>query len=84
LISIPDFPSGAMENWGLVGFRETSLLYSNKTNSPSSKQSIALTIAHELAHFVCNHLYPLLSRNFMTIILFIFKWFGNLVTCKWW
>ena len=52
MIALPEFPSGAMENWGLIGFRETSLLYSNKTSSASSKQNIALTIAHELAHFV--------------------------------
>ena len=40
-----------MENWGLIGFRETSLLYSDTTSSPASKQNIALTVAHEVAHF---------------------------------
>lgn len=40
-----------MENWGLIGFRETSLLYSSQTNSAANKQSISLTIAHEVAHF---------------------------------
>lgn len=41
-----------MEHWGLIGFRETNLLYSETNNSPADKQNIALVIAHELAHFV--------------------------------
>ena len=45
-----------MENWGLIGFRETRLLYSDSKNSPSEKQSVAFTIAHEISHFVRNKL----------------------------
>jgi aminopeptidase N len=41
-----------MENWGLVTYRETALLFSDESNSLSNKQSVATTIAHELAHFV--------------------------------
>lgn len=51
LIALPNFPSGAMEHWGLIGFRETSLLYSDQSNSLANKQSVAFVIAHELAHF---------------------------------
>lgn len=49
LISIKDFSAGAMENWGLITFRETSLL-SNENTSMSSTLLITETIAHELAH----------------------------------
>jgi len=49
LIGIPDFSSGAMENWGLITFRETQLLV-EKDISLDEKQSIAQTICHELAH----------------------------------
>lgn len=50
LIGIPDFAAGAMENWGLVTFREVDLLY-EKVNSPaSSRQRVATVIAHEFAH----------------------------------
>lgn len=36
---------------GIVGYRETSLLFRDGKNSDSSKQSVAFTIAHEIAHF---------------------------------
>ena len=51
MIAFPDFPSGAMEHWGLVGFRETNLLFEDSKNSASNKQSVAFVIAHEVAHF---------------------------------
>ena len=41
-----------MENWGLITFRETSLLVGNQS-SPLDKQLIANVVAHELAHQVC-------------------------------
>ena len=50
LIAIPDFGAGAMENWGLITYRETSLLYSPERSSASSQQWVAVVVAHELAH----------------------------------
>ncbi|XP_045368472.2 endoplasmic reticulum aminopeptidase 2 isoform X2 [Camelus bactrianus] len=50
LVAIPDFASGAMENWGLITYRETSLLFDPKTSSTSDKLWITEVIAHELAH----------------------------------
>ncbi|XP_055381623.1 aminopeptidase N isoform X2 [Condylostylus longicornis] len=53
LVSIPDFGFGAMENWGLITFRDSSLLVPDdeeRTSSASHTESVALTIAHELAH----------------------------------
>jgi len=50
LVAIPDFEAGAMENWGLITFRETALLYDEKSASPIVKQYVATVIAHELAH----------------------------------
>ncbi|XP_038145962.1 leucyl-cystinyl aminopeptidase [Cyprinodon tularosa] len=49
LVAIPDFLAGAMENWGLVTFRETTLLLDNSSSS-LEKQVVASVIAHELAH----------------------------------
>jgi len=50
MIAVPDFASGAMENWGAITFRETILLYDQKTSSSKTKQFIAEVISHELAH----------------------------------
>ncbi|XP_066141998.1 aminopeptidase N-like [Euwallacea fornicatus] len=42
--------SGAMENWGLVIYGESVLLYDNAVQTVAQKQSIAEIIAHELTH----------------------------------
>eukprot|EP01132_Coremiostelium_polycephalum_P011218 gene11218-13743_t len=48
-IAIPDFSFGAMENWGLITYRESILLTSEKTTL-RTLQRIANVIGHELAH----------------------------------
>ncbi|PAV64104.1 hypothetical protein WR25_05612 [Diploscapter pachys] len=50
LIGIPDFSMGAMENWGLVTYREVYLLIDSKVSSTRMKMNVALVVAHELAH----------------------------------
>ncbi|XP_005990128.1 puromycin-sensitive aminopeptidase [Latimeria chalumnae] len=50
LIAIADFAAGAMENWGLVTYRETALLIDPKNSCCSSRQWVALVVGHELAH----------------------------------
>ena len=50
MIAIPDFSSGAMENWGAITYRESALLVDEEHSSASNKQWVALVIAHELAH----------------------------------
>ena len=62
LIAIPDFGAGAMENWGLITYRETSLLYKENESSSKAKQWVAIVVAHELAHQVkTNHKYILIN-----------------------
>ncbi|KPJ05974.1 Membrane alanyl aminopeptidase [Papilio machaon] len=61
-IAVPDWASGATENWGFVSYRELRLLYEEGETNALDMESIATITAHELAH----------------------KWFGNLVTCRWW
>lgn len=39
-----------MENWGLITYRETALLYQPNISSSSSQSHVASVIAHELAH----------------------------------
>ncbi|KAK2845866.1 hypothetical protein Q7C36_010720 [Tachysurus vachellii] len=50
LAAIPDFQSGAMENWGLTTYRESALLFDPHKSSASDKLGITMIIAHELAH----------------------------------
>ncbi|OGI95077.1 hypothetical protein A2917_01375 [Candidatus Nomurabacteria bacterium RIFCSPLOWO2_01_FULL_42_17] len=50
MIAIPDFTSGAMENWGAITYRESALLVDEEHSSLSNKQWVALVIAHEIAH----------------------------------
>jgi len=49
-VALPDFSSGAMENWGLITYREMALLADPKTTSIGTRQYIATVITHELAH----------------------------------
>lgn len=49
-VALPDFSSGAMENWGLITYREIALLADPATTSVNSKHYIATVIAHELSH----------------------------------
>ncbi len=48
-VALPDFSSGAMENWGLITYRETALL-ADKSTGVATKQYIATVVAHELSH----------------------------------
>jgi puromycin-sensitive aminopeptidase len=50
LIALPDFASGAMENWGCITFREQTLLVDERHTGLATKQYVAMVVAHELAH----------------------------------
>ncbi|NWV98288.1 AMPN Aminopeptidase, partial [Machaerirhynchus nigripectus] len=49
-VGLPDFNAGAMENWGLVTYRENSLLFDPAYSSIGNKERVVTVIAHELAH----------------------------------
>lgn len=49
-VALPDFASGAMENWGLITFREQALLVDPKNTSLHLTQYVANVVAHELTH----------------------------------
>jgi puromycin-sensitive aminopeptidase len=50
MVAIPDFAFGAMENLGLVTYRETALLVDPKTASHMEMERVASVVDHEIAH----------------------------------
>ena len=50
LVAVPDFAAGAMENPGLITYRDRLLLMDEETVTQAELMSYAYTHAHELAH----------------------------------
>ncbi len=49
-VALPDFEVGAMENWGLITYREIALLADPVNRSQSSEQYVSMVVAHEVSH----------------------------------
>ncbi|KAJ3318441.1 Aminopeptidase 2 mitochondrial [Boothiomyces sp. JEL0866] len=49
-IAVPELSFGAMENWGLITYREILILYDKEKSGDQYKRGIATTVCHELAH----------------------------------
>ena len=49
-IAIPDFNAGAMENWGLITYREKYLLFNPVNDTVITQNIVSSVISHELAH----------------------------------
>ncbi|KAB5582275.1 peptidase family M1-domain-containing protein [Coniochaeta sp. 2T2.1] len=50
ILAVHEFTHGAMENWGLVTYRLTAILYDEKLSDSRYKNRVAYVVAHELAH----------------------------------
>ena len=50
VVAVVEFEAGAMENPGLITYREEALLIDPKTTSEGSRRRIATVVAHEMAH----------------------------------
>lgn len=50
MLCCTEFAMGAMENWGLVTYREVDLMIDAERASSQQKQRVAIVVAHELAH----------------------------------
>lgn len=84
MAAIPDFSAGAMENWGLLTYRERALLYDKESTTLSAKQSIAAVVAHEQTHMWFGDLvtcdwwsYTWLNEGFARY----FQYFGTAMVC---
>ncbi|CAH0725368.1 unnamed protein product, partial [Brenthis ino] len=49
-VAVPDFAAGAMENWGLVIYREEALLVQEGVTTTATLQNIGRIICHENVH----------------------------------
>jgi aminopeptidase N len=47
MVAIPDFAAGAMENMGLITYRETALLAAENISSASELQRVSVVVSHE-------------------------------------
>ncbi|VVT46863.1 uncharacterized protein SAPINGB_P001425 [Magnusiomyces paraingens] len=50
LLAVHEFSHGAMENWGLITYRTTAVLYDEETSDAAYKTRVVYVVAHELAH----------------------------------
>ena len=50
MVGIPEFAAGAMENWGLITYREVDLLLDLVNSSADQKMRVCTVVVHELAH----------------------------------
>lgn len=66
---------GAMENWGLVTYRETCLLVDPENTSAIRKQWIAIVVGHELAHQWFGNLVTMVNKIFLKNISYHVKIF---------
>jgi aminopeptidase N len=46
MVAVPDFNAGAMENWGLIVYRETAMLYDPTVSSSSNLQRVATVVGN--------------------------------------
>ncbi|KAI9697720.1 MAG: hypothetical protein M1820_007707 [Bogoriella megaspora] len=50
LLAVHEFSHGAMENWGLITYRTTAVLFDEATSDHKFKRRVSYVVAHELAH----------------------------------
>ncbi|KAL0204992.1 hypothetical protein P9112_000299 [Eukaryota sp. TZLM1-RC] len=80
LVAIPDFSFGAMENSGLVTYRDTCLLVEPESPSIQSLQRVAMVISHENAHQWFGNLVTLSSFKYLYLNEAFAEYLGYLCT----
>jgi puromycin-sensitive aminopeptidase len=55
MVAVPEFSAGAMENYGLITYRENDLLYDDLLSPAARKQIVSRISNHPLASFFSFH-----------------------------
>ncbi|XP_059138984.1 glutamyl aminopeptidase-like [Physella acuta] len=50
MVALPEFEWGGMENWGLITFKESTILYSPEVSPLTANEDVAQTVCHEISH----------------------------------
>lgn len=55
LVAVPEFSAGAMENYGLIVYRESDLLYHELHSAPAKKQRVCfiVNLIFDFQHYIC-------------------------------
>ena len=69
---------GAMENWGLVTFRESAMLFDPATGSAADQKLVAMIVNHEFAHQVESHPFiPVTITKLCPAVELVFSKYGR-------
>ncbi len=52
MVAVPNFIALAMENWGLIVYHESAMIYNPNRDSVYVKERVAMIVSHEIAHQV--------------------------------
>ena len=76
ILAVHEFTHGAMENWGLVTYRTTAILFDEKRSEARFRNRIAYVVAHELAHQWFGNLVTMdVSKLSLPISLSLFRFY---------